>query len=127
MDGTKHAMANFNGRPELLRSYFQHPFSVHCWFRTNGFDQNLLRMQSGDSSEVRLVIGVLGQATLELSGTKEHIILASHAIVNDGGWHNLVVSNDSLGNIRLFVDAQPPVFTHVALPMFGDIINMADR
>lgn len=125
MNGTKYALANLHTSPELLRNYFQHPFSIQCWFRTNGFEQNLLRMQSEDSSEVCLTIGVLGQATLELSGSKNHIIVASHAIVNDGVWHDLVLSNDSLGTVRLFIDAQPPVSTHVALPMFGDIINLA--
>ncbi len=115
IDGTKHAMAKFHGQPELLRDYFRHPFSIQCWFRTNGYEQNLLRMQSKDGSEVRLIIGVLGQATLELSGTKGHVILASRAVVNDGAWHNLVLSNDSTGNVRLFVDAQPPVSTHIAL------------
>ncbi len=124
IDGTKYADANFHGRPELLRDFFQHPFSIECWIRTNGFEQNLLQMQSEDSSEVRLMVGLLGQPTLELSGTKRHVILTSHAMANDGAWHNLVLSNDSLGNIRLFVDAQPPVMTHVALPMFGDIFNI---
>jgi hypothetical protein len=125
LDGTKYAMALLQGRPELLKDYFQHPFSIQCWFRSNGFEQNLLRMQSEDSSEVRLAIGLLGQVSLELSGTHEHIILASHAIVNDGAWHDLVLSNDSLGNVRLLVDAQPPVTTHVALRMFGDIYSLA--
>jgi hypothetical protein len=125
LDGNKYAMATLQGRPELLKDYFQHPFSIQCWFRTNGFEQNLLRMQSEDSSEVRLTVGLLGQVSLELSGTKEHTILASHIIVNDGAWHNLVLSNDSLGNVRLFVDAQPPVAAHVALRMFGDIYRLA--
>jgi hypothetical protein len=125
MDGGKHAVAEFHGRPELLQGYFQHPFSVQLWFRTMGYEQNLLRMQSEDSSEIRLVIGLLGQVSLDLGGTRPHVLLASRSVSNDGAWHNLVLSKDSVGNLRLFVDAGPPATGHASASFFKNISSLA--
>ncbi len=124
LDGTNYAMATFHGQPELLQDYFQHPFSIQCWCRTNGFDQRMLRMQSGSGSELQMVVGVLGQPSLILTGPKARSIIASHAVINDGAWHNLVLSKDSLGNIRLFVDAQAPTIVRTPTPLFDSIINV---
>jgi hypothetical protein len=124
LEGTKYAIASLQGRTDQLRDYFQHPFSVQCWFRTTGYDQKLLRMQSENGSEVRLDIGVLGQPTILVAGKESRSILTSKAITNDGAWHNLVFSKDSVGNLRLFVDAQPPATEHTTLPIFDSIITL---
>jgi hypothetical protein len=124
LDGTKYAMADLNGRTELLRDYFQHPFSIQCWFRTTGYDQKLLRMQTENGNEIQLDIGILGQPTILVAGRELRSILTSKAITNDGAWHNLVFSKDSVGNLRLFVDAQPPATEHTTLPILDGIVNL---
>src|SRR5665213_999950 len=65
VEGTHHAFAPLNARPELLQDYFRHPFSIEFWFRTNGSDETLFTFHSEDGNDLRLAIGLLGEPILE--------------------------------------------------------------
>jgi hypothetical protein len=124
LNGTKMAMASFHGVSEVVSDYFRNPFSIECWFRTTNRDQNFLSLYSGNGTELRLMAGVLGQPSLVIVKPHRRTVIASHAIANDGAWHNLVLSKDSLGSLRIFVDGQPPVVEHIASSMFDSIVGL---
>ncbi len=125
MDGTGMAQAIFQGSPEVVTDYFHHAFSIQFWFRTTGHDQDLLRMQTLNGKELRLVVGLLGQPSIISFGRESQTLLANRAITNDGAWHHLVFSKDSLGNIRIFVDAQAPAVGRIATSLFDSISGLA--
>ncbi len=125
LDGSKCAIANLQGRPELLSNYFEHPFSMQCWFRTNRQEQKLVRLLSANGNELQIMIGSLGQPSCVLVGRETRTLLANRAIANDGAWHYLVFSKDSAGTIRIFIDAQPPAMGHVSSAIFDSVIGLA--
>ena len=128
VEGTRGAFAPLLARPELLEDYFRHSFSIAFWFRTNAADETLCKFHSEDGYDLRLAIGLLGQPLLERQGKHASpVIISPHALCNDGAWHYLVLSSDSLGVLRLFVDAEPPTLIaheqsqHLSVPLFHSI------
>ncbi|HEX5316314.1 MAG TPA: LamG-like jellyroll fold domain-containing protein, partial [Candidatus Kapabacteria bacterium] len=125
IEGGRNAFAPLYGRPELLQDYFQHSFSIAFWFRTNAADETLLKMHSEKGGDLRLAIGLVGEPVLErILPESQTAIIASHAMCNDGAWHYLVLSADSLGMLRLFVDAESPTTRHFSIPVFGAISSL---
>ncbi len=122
VEGTRGAQVPMLARPEIVREYFQHPFSLSFWFRTNAADETLLQMHSEDGNDLRLAIGLLGEPLLERMGRQsKEAVISARAICNDGAWHYLVLSADSTHVLRLFVDAEPPVSKHYSAPIFHAI------
>ncbi len=105
VSGAHAGVAPLRVRPDLFEEYFHHPFSIEFWFRTNAADETLLHFTTNGGS-LRLAIGLLGQPMLTEIGRERKTLLAGRAITNDGAWHCLVLSCDSLGTLRLFVDAE---------------------
>ena len=123
VEGHKDATAILHTKPEILEEYFRHPFSIEFWFRTTGVQQSFLRFQLSDSGELRLGTGLLGQPLLT-EALKNRTIESSRAIVNDGVWHNLVLSWDSVGKLRMFVDAGPPAIVDVPKGLFHNVFSI---
>ncbi|HEY3876212.1 MAG TPA: LamG-like jellyroll fold domain-containing protein [Candidatus Kapabacteria bacterium] len=119
------AMGTFHARPEIMQEFFLHPFSLQFWFRTTGYDQDLLRIQSENDGELRIGIGLLGQPTVAMAGKNPKSVVTSKSIANDGVWHNLVCSKDSLGTVRIFFDGEPPATGRIANAFFKNIVNIA--
>jgi hypothetical protein len=106
VEGHKDAVATLHTKPEILEEYFSHPFSVGFWFRTTGVQQSFLRFGYSGGGELRLGTGLLGEPLLMV---KNKVVISPRTIVNDGAWHNLVLSCDSGGKLRMFIDAESPV------------------
>ena len=113
-----------NTKPILLTDYFQHPFSIQFWFRTTVAEENMLTFLAGDGDKIHLGIGPLGQPRLMESKRGTTSIIASRPMLNDGLWHNLVLSEDSLHKLRLFLDAQPSNVVDVKLRLFDSIVGI---
>ncbi|MFI5202845.1 MAG: LamG-like jellyroll fold domain-containing protein, partial [Candidatus Kapaibacterium sp.] len=125
VEGTRGAFAPLLARPELLEDYFRLPFSIAFWFRTNAADETLMKLHSEDGNDLRLAIGLLGEPILTRQSKQvSSAIVSTHAFCNDGEWHYLVLSSDSLGMLRLFVDAEPPTSQHLSTPLFHSISTM---
>ena len=118
VNGGRTAFSPMVGRPELINSFFRHSFSIAFWYRTNTASETLLRFTSGNNSHLELGVGLLGQLML-LEGGKT--VLAGRAITNDGLWHYAVLSNDSIGTLRLFVDDELTAMAHRPSAMFRTI------
>ncbi|HET6402510.1 MAG TPA: T9SS type A sorting domain-containing protein [Candidatus Kapabacteria bacterium] len=125
VEGTRGAFAPLLARPDVLEDYFRHPFSIALWFRTNAADETLLKLHSEDGNDLRLAIGLLGEPILErMVARSPKLLIATRAICNDGAWHYFVLSSDSLGMLRLFVDAEPPTSERLSMPPFHSISTM---
>jgi hypothetical protein len=125
VEGTHGAVTPLRVRPELLQDYLRHPFTIAFWFRTNLAEETLLSWHSDKGNDLRLAIGLLGEPVLGWNGKQGlQQVISPHAFCNDGAWHYLVLSNDSLGIIRLFVDAASPISEHVPAPIFGGVSGM---
>jgi len=125
LDGSMHSNATLHARPEDIRDYFRGPFSISFWFKSNAYDQPFLRLLASDGSGIECGLGLIGQPQIKRSGTVSQALAASPLICNDGIWHNCVVSKDSIGVLRLFIDAQSPVSAKIASSYFSDIIAIA--
>src|SRR5207237_7617382 len=75
-----------------------------------------------DSSSIRIGTGLLGQPVM-IAGRNRNL-LAAKQIVSDGLWHNMVVSKDSSGKLRLFVDAGPPAVSEIPSNSFTNVVGM---
>ncbi|HWF43354.1 MAG TPA: LamG-like jellyroll fold domain-containing protein, partial [Candidatus Kapabacteria bacterium] len=122
-EGKKNAIATLHTRPELLAQFFDRPFSIECWFRTTGIQQTFLQFGS-DKTKLQLGTGLLGQPLLRSRGAENKVIEAVRAIVNDGTWHNVVLSRDSSNKLRLFIDAGPPTVVDLSNELFQNITSV---
>jgi hypothetical protein len=122
-EGKKNAVATLHTRPELLAQFFNRPFSIECWFRTTGIQQTFLQLD-GDKTKLQLGTGLLGQPLLRSRGAENKVIEAVRAIVNDGTWHNLVLSRDSTNKLRLFIDAGLPTIVDLPKELFQNITSV---
>jgi hypothetical protein len=124
VEGRKYAIATMRTTPEVVKNFFAHPFSIQFWFRTTGIAQNIIGIHSESGVELRIGTGALGQPLLAQVRPQKRVIIGSRTIVNDGQWHNLVLSRDSLSKLRLFVDAQPAIATDAPRSTFEDITSL---
>jgi hypothetical protein len=99
--------------PTAIGSFFSGPFSLSFWARTTNPSQRFITFASDDGTEIYLGTSLLGTATLSArENSNVKTLLNNRAIlVGDGAWHHFALSQDSIGILRLFVDAQPPVIT----------------
>ncbi len=118
VQGGRGAFAPMAGRPELIHAFFLHPFSLQFWYRTTTASETLLSFHSADYATLHLSVGLLGELRV-MDGTK--IIAASRAITNDGAWHYAVVSDDSVGTLRLFVDDEVSALAHHSAALFRNV------
>ncbi len=124
-EGRQDGTAELRTSPEALREYFRHPFSIQFWLRSTEPEQTFLTMHGSDRSEISVSAGLLGQPAILLKRPQPKPILQTRGIVNDGVWHNLVFSRDSLGKLRLFFDGQPPSVVDVPKAFLANVSSIA--
>lgn len=112
-----HSIAELRTSPEALQSFFGQPFSIAFWMRTTRPGQPILTLASEAGENASVGTSLFGTAVVTTrersapgqSPRTKTILGFKSTIVGDGAWHHLVLSRDSLGVLRLFVDAQPAV------------------
>ncbi|MDP4200472.1 MAG: T9SS type A sorting domain-containing protein [Bacteroidota bacterium] len=123
-EGRQDGTASLHTSPESIREYFRHPFSLQFWLRTTEPEQTFLQLQSSDGSDVVLAAGLLGQPLIIQKRPQRRTLLQTRGIANDGVWHNLVISHDSLGKLRLFFDGQPPSITDMPKGFLANVTSI---
>ena len=116
LNGAK-AMAIFHGRPNKLAIIFSILFRFNSGFerqdRPKFATYAIWRRERGSPYDR------FARTAIDCTcGKGNSPILTSRSISNDGAWHNLVLSKDSLGNLRFLIDAQSPATGHVSLVVF---------
>jgi hypothetical protein len=133
-EGRGDATAVLRTSPEAVQDYFRHPFTLMFWLRSTEPEQTLLAFHGGDGSEAAIGAGLLGQPMIMLHKPQQRGVLAGRGLLNDGMWHHLAISKDSLGKLRIFFDGQPASVTdapkgflqNVASISLGDAANEND-
>lgn len=107
-EGSSDAAATLRTSPEAIHEYFQRPFTMEFWLRSTEPEQTLVTLYGSDGSQAVIGTGLLGQPLLATRRPQQRGILAARGLLNDGLWHHLALSKDSIGKLRLFFDGQPP-------------------
>ncbi|MEP7234110.1 MAG: T9SS type A sorting domain-containing protein [Ignavibacteriota bacterium] len=116
--------AFLNIRPELLNSFFDHGFSLQWWQNTTKGEQTILKFLKADSSTaVVLKLNPFGQLDIRKIPTEadSDIAIISNSITADGAWHQISISCDSLGLLRLFTDGKMEDSVQLNRNYFKDI------
>jgi hypothetical protein len=112
--------------PNAIRQLFSGAFSIEMWFRTSSAFQPMIRFQTDDAKRwLLLATNSLGQIYLyDYDGKDREIVAGSKSMAADGQWHHFVMSYDSTGKFRYYLDAQQLINKDVEGSHFAEITGL---
>lgn len=93
--------------PEVVRNFFNKPFTIEWWMRSVSGEQTLLRFLTPDSlTGLGIFTNPFGQIDVRRipSADDSDIALLSTVTTCDGAWHHVALSCDVIGVLRIFID-----------------------
>lgn len=103
------ASARLSLRPEVLRNFFNKPFTIQWWMRAVSGEQTIFRFMRPDSSSGLAVLanpfGQIDIRRIPATGDSDIAILST-VTTCDGAWHHIAFSCDGIGILRIFLDGE---------------------
>ena len=109
LHNTVRANAQLNIYPDLLQDFFNKRFTIGWWMRAVSGEQTLSQFLRADTSSGLLITAnPFGQIEIRRypGESDSDIAIVSNGIVCDGAWHQVTLSLDGTGTLRLFTDGQ---------------------
>ncbi|MDP4236566.1 MAG: hypothetical protein Q8919_08985, partial [Bacteroidota bacterium] len=100
LNGNLHASARLILRPELLRDFFDHSFTIRWWMRSVSGEQTIFKFLAADSlSGVSVNVNPFGQIDVRRfpSTNDSDVVILSNVTTCDGSWHHVALSDDASG------------------------------
>lgn len=118
--------ASLKTDPAGLRQLFAGQFTIEMWFRTSSAFQPMMRLLTDDAQNSRLLAtNSLGQIYFySFEGRKREIIAGTKAMAADGQWHHFMMTYDSTGRLRCYLDAQQLVNKEVEQQHFSSVTGL---
>ncbi len=102
-----HASARLSIPPNVLRIFFDRPFTLQWWMRAVSGEQTLFKFIRSDSlTGITISTNPFGQINVSRYPfvSDSDIIILSSGTTCDGAWHHVALSCDIWGTLRMFVD-----------------------
>lgn len=109
LNDSLHGSANLHLRPELVRRFFDNPFTIEWWMRAVSGEQFIFRFLRSDSlTGLDISANPFGQIDVSRfpMSSDSDIAILSTGTTCDGAWHHAALSCDLFGTLRIFVDGQ---------------------